>query len=67
MVGFQGWKDLDLMEGFEKGLGGHAWPCKGGEDGAKVLAMPRQRKGSRAASWRIKSLLFLYLLCLSLD
>ena len=31
-MGLQGWKDLDLMEGFEKGLGGHAWPCKGGVD-----------------------------------
>ena len=58
IVGLQGRKDLYLMEGFEKGLGGHAWPCKGGKDGVKVLVMLRLEKGSRATSWRIGSLPF---------
>ena len=68
-IGIHTWnylsKDFDLMGGFEKGLG-HAWPCKGGKDGAKVLVMPRLRKGPSAASWRTKRLHFLYLLRLPL-
>lgn len=59
-VSLQGWKDLDLdlMEGFEKGLGGHALPCKGGKYGAKVLVMSRLEKGSKTASRRAENLPF---------